>query len=78
MYTNGKEYGMIYRGGEDMRTAAANKAQYKYNAKKYKRIPLDYPLTDFPKLQEAAKQAGQSVNGYIKQAISDRMEKESD
>lgn len=61
-----------------MATKAQLKAIAKYKEKAYKRIPLDYPLTDFPKLQEAAKQARQSVNGYIKQAISDRMEKESD
>lgn len=60
------------------RTPAANKAQYKYNKKAYKRIPLDYPLSDVPELQQAAARSGQSINGFIKQAIKDRINKGQD
>lgn len=59
------------------RTAASNKAQYKYNAKHYKRVPLDYPIAEYEDLKQAAKQAGESVNGFIKQAIKDRIAKQA-
>lgn len=49
------------------------KANYKYKAKTYKRIPLDYPISDYAALQQAARDAGESVNGYIKNAIKQRM-----
>ena len=52
-------------------------ALYKYKAKKYKRIPLDYPLDDLDKLTGAAAKSGESVNGYIKTAIKQRIEREA-
>lgn len=46
-----------------------------YKKEKLKRVPLDMKKDDFEKVQAAAAAAGESVNGYIKKAIADRMEK---
>lgn len=40
---------------------------------KIKRVPLDMPLSDYETLVDAATQAGETVNGFIKRAISDRI-----
>lgn len=55
------------------RTPAANRAQYRYNEKNLKRVPLDLQKTFYEEVKEAAEASGESVNGYIKQAIRDRM-----
>ena len=49
---------------------------YRYKAKKIKRVPLDMQNDDYIKLSNAAASAGMSVNGYIKQAISEKIERE--
>ena len=49
---------------------------YRYKAKKIKRVPLDMQTDDYIKLSNAAASAGMSVNGYIKQAISEKIERE--
>ena len=51
------------------------KAVAKYKAKAYKRIPLDYPASDYDELKNTATRNGETVNGFIKLAISERMEK---
>lgn len=58
------------------RTKSSNQAQYKYNSAHIKRVPLDLQLTDYEALRKAASIAGESVNGYIKRAISERMDRE--
>ena len=55
-------------------TKAQLKANYKYKAKTYKRIPLDYPLADLDDLTSAAAAVGESINGFIKTAIKKRIE----
>lgn len=55
---------------------AQQAATARYKAKTYKRIPFDYPLTDVPALATAAAAAGESVNGYIKEAIKQRMDRD--
>ncbi len=47
----------------------------KYKAKAYKRIPLDYPISEYDELKRAAANNGESVNGFIKAAIRDRIAK---
>ncbi|RHP57449.1 hypothetical protein DWZ16_11195 [Clostridium sp. AF29-8BH] len=42
-----------------------------------KRVPLDLKLEDYDNLKSVAEQAGQTVNGYIKQAIAEKMEREA-
>ena len=59
------------------RSKASIQAQYKYNASHIKRIPLDVQLPDYDQIKQAAEASGETVNGYIKQAIRQRMERES-
>ena len=59
------------------RTKASNQAQYKYNAAHLKRVPLDLQLSEYDLLKQAALSAGQSVNGYIKQAIAERIKRDN-
>lgn len=56
------------------RTPASNQAQYKYNREHIKRIPLDVQKDHYERIAAAAKAAGKSVNGYIKDAIEKQME----
>lgn len=44
-----------------------------YRKDKLKRVPLDLKIEDYEKLKEAAAKAGETVNGFIKKAIAERM-----
>ena len=48
----------------------------KYARENLKRVPLDVPKDFYAQIQNAAAAAGESVNGYIKAAVIQRMEKE--
>ena len=50
----------------------------KYARENIKRIPLDVPLKDYDKIKASAAAAGQGVNTYIKQAIKERQERDSE
>ena len=50
---------------------------YAYQKEKLNRVPLDLKLSDYDTLKAAATEAGQTVNGYIKQAIAEKMEREA-
>ena len=54
-----------------------DKAKYdiQYAKTKLKRIPLDVQ-EKYEEIKTAAGHAGESVNGYIKKAIDERMERE--
>lgn len=52
------------------RTKASNAAQYRYNQGHIKRVPLDMQLCDYDALKAHADSTGESVNGFIKRAIS--------
>lgn len=54
-------------------TEAQNRANQKYAKTHYKRVPLDLQKTDFEKLKNAADQTGESVNGFIKNSINERI-----
>ena len=54
---------------------ARNRAQYKYAAANLKRVPLDLKLSEYAELKQAATNSGESVNGFIKAAIRDRLAK---
>ena len=59
------------------RTKAANEAQYRYNEKKLKRIPLDVQKEYYDTvLKPAADAAGIGINTYIKQAISEKLQRD--
>lgn len=58
---------------------SSNKAKYdmQYAKDKLKRIPLNVKKEKYTEIQASAQKAGESVNGYIKKAIDQRMERES-
>lgn len=51
-------------------------ASVKYKAEKIKRVPLDVQTAFYDEIKAAADRAGESVNGYIKEAIRQRMERD--
>ena len=53
------------------------KANTKYREKSIKRIPLDDQKEKYEEIKTSATAAGESVNGYIKKAIDQRMERDS-
>lgn len=57
-------------------TEAQKQASYKYHKKSIKRVPLDMQKADYKRLAAAAGAVGEKVNGYIKKAIEERMERE--
>ena len=52
------------------------KYDIQYAKNKLKRIPLDVQKEKYDEIKAAAVVAGESVNGYIKNAINQRMERE--
>lgn len=65
------------KGSEYMAlTEAQKKANSKYREKSIKRIPLDVQKEKYEEIKAAADAAGEKVNGYIKKAIDQRMERE--
>ncbi len=59
----------------------ANEAKRKYDIQyakeKLKRIPLDVKKEKYEEIKAAANVAGEPVNGYIKKAIAERMERDN-
>ncbi|MFW5669313.1 MAG: hypothetical protein ACOCM4_08735 [Acetivibrio ethanolgignens] len=49
---------------------------YEYKKAKLKRIPLDVPKEKYDQIKAAAEKNKETVNGYIKKAIDERMERE--
>ena len=60
--------------------ALSKKTQYnlKYAKEHVKRIPLDVSIQKYNEIKEASQQVGESVNGYIKKAIDDRLHNPKD
>lgn len=58
-------------------TESQKKANTKYREKSIKRVPLDVQKEKYEKIKAAATAAGESVNGYIKKAVDQRMERET-
>lgn len=52
-------------------------ARYNYAKKSLKRVPLDVQKEKYEEIKAAATAAGESVNGYIKKAVDQRMERET-
>lgn len=50
---------------------------YQYQKEKLKRVPLDLKKSDYEKVAAAAGEKGLSVNGYIKEAIWEKIEREN-
>ena len=68
----------LMKGSEVMPlTEAQKQARYKYAQKSLMRFPLDVQKEKYEEIKTAADAAGESVNGYIKAAIDQRIERES-
>jgi hypothetical protein len=59
------------------RTQAQNIATYKYNKEHLKRVPLDMQKTDYEILKQHVNARGETVNGFIKRAISETIERDN-
>ena len=57
-------------------TAAQQRAVHKYVKNNYDRLELYVPKGEKEEIQQAAKQARQSVNTYVYEAVKRRMEQE--
>lgn len=57
-------------------TEQRKESMYKYAKAKLKRIPLDVQKEKYEEIKVAATAAGETVNGYIKKAIDERMERD--
>lgn len=55
---------------------ARMRANAKYNAKAYDRIEIKVPKGRKAAIQDLADEAGQSLNGYLVQAVNERVERE--
>ena len=49
---------------------------YQYAKEKLKRIPLDVPKTTYEEIKTHAEAHNESVNGFIKRAISETIERD--
>jgi uncharacterized protein (DUF1778 family) len=56
---------------------AKTKYDINYAKEKLKRIPLDVQKEKYEEIKAAADAAGEKVNGYIKKAIDERMERDN-
>ena len=66
-----------HKGREVMSlTDAQKQARYNYAKKSLKRIPLDVQKEKYEEIKAAADKTGESVNGFIKKAIDERMKRE--
>lgn len=59
-------------------TEQRKESMYKYAKEKLKRIPLDVQKEKYEEIAAAAAKKEESVNGYIKKAIDERMERDSE
>lgn len=50
---------------------------YEYAKKNLKRIPLDVQREKYEEIKAAADKTGETVNGYIKKAVDERMERDT-
>ena len=57
-----------------------NKKEYDlaYRKEKLHRVPLDLTKEKYQEVKDAAVRASSSVNGYIKRAIDEKMEREKE
>ena len=55
---------------------ASYKASQKYRASNIKRVPFDIQIADYEKLKAHAEKRDESVNGFIKRAIRETIERD--
>lgn len=56
---------------------ARKRANQIYKAGNIKRVPLDMQVSDFEAMKAHTKYTGESVNGFIKRAITETMERDN-
>lgn len=56
----------------------SSKVKDRYNSKAYDSINLRVPKGDKAKIQAHAEKQGESVNGFVKRAINETMERDDD
>ena len=52
------------------------KYMYKYARENLKRVPLDLSKDYYEEVKEHARSCGESVNGFVKRAIAETMERD--
>lgn len=62
----------------DEKNAKYNDYKIRFAKENYKRVPLDLKKEKYEQIKAAAEKSGESVNGYIKTAVEQRMQRESD
>lgn len=55
-------------------TESQKNASLKYAKQKLKRVPLDIRIAKYEEIKETAESVNESVNGFIKKAIDNRIE----
>lgn len=61
----------------DEKNAKYNDYKIRFAKENYKRVPLDLKKEKYEQIKAAAEKSGESVNGYIKTAVEQRMQRES-
>lgn len=59
-------------------TEAQKQSRYNYAKKNLKRIPLDVQKEKYEQIKAASEKAGDTVNGYIKKAIDEKMQRDNE
>ena len=62
----------------DEKNAKYNDYKIRFAKENYKRVPLDLKKEKYEQIKAAAEKSGESVNGYIKTAVEQRMQRKSD
>ena len=55
-------------------TESQKRSSLKYAKEKLKRIPLDVQLSKYEEIRSTAESVNESVNGFIKKAVDDRID----
>ena len=58
-------------------TEAGKRASIKYRKSHVKRIPLDVSIPEHEQIKKAAERVNESINGYIKESIRQRIQREN-
>ena len=59
-----------------MRTTSQKQYDIEYKKRMLHRVPLDLQKDYYEIVKEKASEAGETINGYIKRAIAERMERD--
>ena len=67
----------LFRGGLMGRkyTKAQKDASIKYAKENLRRVPLDLKKEDYERLKRIADASGESINGFIKEAIEEKIKR---